>query len=1018
MILSDSGDPVSGDLINRLFAVNKARNVYLHGNYRAAPETVLLMTDAVLEFCLDKDIEAKPVFDEIRNGGLVAQAMWYYEPAVQQIVSDVKKQFLEERDANNAVALEAHKETLLLVQELLRQGEQVATRTQLTAIAHELGTLLTSIQATIADLQSKIPTEKDPPKRPIDRILEPIRPLRKRGVDFFNDGHLHEARAEFEAALAIAEDLRDPYSIIDSKSHLAMALLHSDQDAKLARTHLDDCLALLATNNDDEQRADVLAQLAFAYEAQNDLEQSEAVQRQVVTLTRGLPDQRDLAGALIQLAWNVGRQGRTDEALQLNQEAYQLLTQLLHSRPNDDSNRDWFKYVYTVLGNLFFQRAKIHQRRADPNEAERALRTALEWQRRLPPNHETAKLLEEFARLKFFKEEWEEGKTILLEAASIYEERKLLPQFARSINMLGSVLAHHHDLAKAAECFARAAVAAKSGGAGAADELAAALRSLAHVASDGNDLPSARRIYQEAMAATDDAEFKAECLMTLSQLARGQGDEAERLRLVIEAYTTLASAPEPIGHAAAGHWFTLGWYLREAGRLEEALVQVRKARSRFDASGDAFGVAKAAFEIAGLLDNLGRKREARETCHRLYALIEDMPFFEIVAATELALARFFFYDDGDAQESLRLLERAIASARRHKLSILQDALLFEDELDVQRRKGTGPLLVLPEMLDTLGTQLQLCPSNKDGYLRMWVFSRSRKVATALRATLSPNIAVMTNDLRDFRYISKLLKPYREWSIYVPLNKYPPTIFRDTIPITNDMVMPPDGIAFIGVSKDAPPIVDPKQVPFEISAHLSLTSQALGGTLARYFFYNIDAKVHGADAGLIGTSLALPPQVHTLISSDTIEELKHERLYYIYYDRGAVDEERWLWYDLAGLRDHGAIPVYISQLPSSDDIAVVASVPLRLPAGENIIRDHDRAIRRVRTLLRRLIGADEAVATEHLADLTEFVADWGATTEPSAMTDLTLFLLRFQEGKKQRIHPAMVLTKKKEEELNA
>ena len=61
------------------------------------------------------------------------------------------------------------------------------------------------------------------------------------------------------------------------------------------------------------------------------------------------------------------------------------------------------EFVYTVLGNLFFQRAKIHQRRAEPEEEEIALETALGWQRKMPPNHELAKLLRELAELGFFK---------------------------------------------------------------------------------------------------------------------------------------------------------------------------------------------------------------------------------------------------------------------------------------------------------------------------------------------------------------------------------------------------------------------------------------------------------------------------------------------------------------------------------------------------------------------------------------------------------------------------------------
>lgn len=682
------------------------------------------------------------------------------------------------------------------------------------------------------------------------KIPQPIRDVIKRGVEFLNSGHFEKAKAEFQQAVTLAEEANHSLAIVDAKEHLALVMIHFDRDVAGAKALLQSCLDILATEDNDEERADVLDRFALAHEQEGDLEMSESLQRQSLAISERRADKLAQAGTLVNLGWTVGRRGRTDEALDLNRKAYDLLTQVLHEAKHHDTRE--IDFIHTVFGNLFFQRAKIHQRRAEPDDAEKALETALEWQRKVEPSHELAKLLCELARLKFFKQEWNEGASLLQEAARFYQEREMLPEFAKCLHMMGRVYASIGNLEKAGEFFSDAAAAASQSGR--SQEAAEVLLSLAHLAVEQRDVNAARQLFENAKAASDDGEFQAKCLMDLSRLAGKEGHEDERRRLVEAAVDLLKAelANTKPEMERAHQYFTLGWYLREAGQVEEALSCVRKARERFEAANDAYGAAKASFEVAGLLDHMNRKEEAREMCLVVLKMIEGKPFFEIAAAVDLSLAKFALHDDKNLSEADQFLEHAIELCKKHDLPLLPDALLLKDELENVKRAGTEAAASIPDLLDNLHQELALCPANRDGYVRLWAFCHARKIGSALRGTLGPNVAILTNDLADFLQLSVALKPYRDWSLIAPPQKYPENIF-ETIPFAENMKFPADGVALLGLrrtgtassstdlreSSDPAKFWEQAHASPEVRAEIAVSRYSTGGTIARYFIVSLE-----------------------------------------------------------------------------------------------------------------------------------------------------------------------------------
>jgi tetratricopeptide (TPR) repeat protein len=855
---------------------------------------------------------------------------------------------------------------------------------------------------------------EEPAKK--DKIPQPIREALDRGVNFFNEGHFNRAKAEFLQALKLAEDATHNLAIINAKEHLSLVLIEFEHDLDGAKALLRSCLAMLAVETDEEEKAEVLDRLARVHEHEGDLELSESLTRQSLAISERRNDAQAEAGTLVVLAWTVGRRGRTGEALDLNRKAYDLLMRVLHDLNLDDTRRT--EFVYTVLGNLFFQRAKIHQRRAEPEEAETALEAALVWQRKIQPNHELAKLLRELAELRFFKRRWNEGIALLQEAATIYEERQMLSEVAECLHIMGRVHATIGDLNKSGEFLSAAASVALQGSRrqGAAD----ALLSLTYLAMEQGQYDAARELVQKASEASEDGDFRAKCLMELSRIAAKQGNEAEEKNFVVQAIevlrTELAKAKPEMERAE--HYFTLGWYLREAGQLEEALSSVRKARECFETAGDAFKAAKASFEAAGLLDHMGRKAEAREMCRKVLNMIEGKPFFEIEAAVHFSLAMFAIHDDKDLTEADRLVKRALKLCNEHDLPLLPEVLLLKDELEHHKLSGTEVSASLVDVLDLIHQQISLCPVNKDGCLRFWVFSEARKIGSALHGTLGPNFAIVTDNVQEFLELSAMLKLYRDWSIIVSPTKYPENI-PDTIPITGEMLVPANvPTLMFKRTKTRDKTVKPSDSEIgikggaEVRAEIAVSHLSMGATVARYFVISLEGSQDfgGAKLGFQGESLALPEVAHELLQRRPIEELKNNRLFFLYYNRGALDEDERLWHDLAIMRPFRCLPVYQGALPRSNKVRVVSSCSIVLPAmAEPCAEKHRHALRSVRRAILEVLASDESSAARKLSDLEAATEELACEVGDAPRIRVTAHVLGFEYDGARTTHTALVIS---------
>ncbi|MEO8381688.1 MAG: hypothetical protein ABI779_18650 [Acidobacteriota bacterium] len=853
------------------------------------------------------------------------------------------------------------------------------------------------------------------PKR---AIPENVRATVREGTDHFNAGRFAEAETAYSEALRLAEASDHPIAVVQAKEHLALVLLHYRHDPERAKALLNECLAMLSVHDDEEERADVLDRLANAYEEEGDSDRSESLQRQSVAIYARRGDVVEHAGALVKLAWIVGRRGKTTEAFQLNAQAYDILLQYVHSGRTDER---LVPFAHAVLANLLFQRAKIYQRYGDPAEAERAMAAALEWQRKEAKNHELAKLLQELARLRMFRRDVAGAVDLLGEAADILQELELFSELSDCLSLLGRVFASEDKKTDAAAFFSMALQAAIRGTD--SRKTTEPLENLAQLARESGDTQTAQKYLSTALDSLPRDEDRASILVEIARTAKKGGDLDEwkrRLHEAIEVMKAVAARSEGELQRAR-HLFTLAHYLRFADRVDEALTYAMRAKDIFKASDDVRSYAEAWFEVAGLLDHLGRKDEAREAVKAVRTYVEGKPFEDIVAAAELALAKFAMADKS-LDDAKRRVEDVIERCKKHGLPWLPDALHLLDEIETIRKHRAPSNTTLPALIDELHQQRILCPVNKEGYLRLWAFCRAPAISASLRSVLTPNVAVITSELQQLSEVSRALKPYRTWSLIVPPEIYPEDI-QEIVPFSDSMFVFADGIDFIffkktgegGEDRSNLPVdefMKRVHVPRDLGARFAVAPYALGGAVGRYMFVSTEKdaeKYGGATSGAFGDSLALPPVVHELLEERTAAELKSERLFFAYYNRGRLEPQRWLSFDLMGLHSLRCMPVYLHELPESENVQILATSELKLPIlTDTEAQEAGRALLPIRKALLNVLNADERAAPGALSELVAAADDLTATFEASESLHARCYSLKYQTGDEFGVSAALVI----------
>lgn len=893
--------------------------------------------------------------------------------------------------------------TVDMLKEWKRQAEDAARG--------ELESMSWSLVGTLAASRTVVHTTES-----LSDVPENVKVQLKHGRVAFNVGRFEEARNFFENACKLADACGHTAARVRAKTNLALILWHWDRKPEAAKELLQECLEELRKTSFDAERANVLFQLGTVMGVLGEPDQAETLLKQALELDRKLERKLNEAATLVQLAWEIGHRGTSQQTLELNKQALGCFMTVYQTADPEDRED-----AIQGIAQCYFQRAMVYKREANVEEAEAALMSCLEWQRKINVNHELAKVLRELAGLKFHERDLPQGCQYLEEAAEIYHSIGHRLEEARCMDMMARVLFTLGKRKDAMAYWAAAATAAEK--AQDDEETAEFLFKLGQVLLDDGQLEDAKRLFEKARdAAAARGDDRARCLAALARAAERENNPEKRNALLREAIESVKKflPTVKLPPRRAELLGDIGSYHQELGEYMEALAYFQRAKEVFESIWHLHGIAETLGVIAHLKGRLGRVNEEREAYFELRKLVDGTPHHDLIAVADINLAEFEMRN-GNLTEAKRLLLSAEALCRKHQLPFVEHVVLSLDHVESALAARQAPDMGIGELIDELYEQLRACPNNKEGYLRYWTFSRSGEFVGNLRGSLALHLMIVEDSLDAFRRLAGQLRDYADWSFLVVPSKFPQNV-RDRIPVTKEMRVF-RGTVMLGIKRgeenekalaslvDAirEGRIDPKDL--DLPDELRYQQIAKGGTLPRYFFGSTgDEPGEGwelACGAIAGWSLELPPQVHQLIFENDARALKEAKTFFIYYNRGAV-EDGALW-DLRLGKEFRLLPVYRGSLPRSKHVQLVASSAMKLPVISNTFtKALATQVRKVKRGVLQLMSCTKDSASNLLTQLSADVAALTDAVGVSDSLDFRICLLEWSDDLSQGLHPAIVV----------
>jgi len=857
--------------------------------------------------------------------------------------------------------------------------------------------------------------------KPPNELPENINALLKEGGTAFNAGRFEEARNAYENALNLAEAGNHVTVKIRVKVNLAAISWYWDREPEAAKQLLETCLEELRNTGFDAERADVLFELGTVMGVLGDFDQAQNLLRLAMDWYRKLGRKLSEAATLVQLGWEIGYQGTSDETLELNREALDCYMTVYHTADAENRER-----AIQGIAHCYFQRAMVYKREAKVEEAETALMSCLEWQRKIEKNHELAKILRELAGLKFHERDVQQGCEYLKEAREIYSSLGLSLEEARCLDMIGRLLFTLGKRKQASSYWAAAATAAEKAEDG--GETAEFLFKLGQMQIDSGNLDDAKQLLERARdAAGYRGDDRARCLAALARVAEMENEPEKSRTLLKEAIASvkkfLPTVQAPPRRAEL--LSDIGTYHQELEEYSEALTYFQRSKEVFESISNLSGTARTLGIIAHLKGRLGRVNEEREVYVELRKLVEGTPHYDIIAVADINLAEFEMRNNNLA-EAKRLLKSAETLCRKYQLPYLQHVVLSLDHVESALAARRPPHADIDELIDELYDQLHGCPQNKDGYLRYWVFSRSADIVGNLRGSSGLHFHIIEDSLDSFQALATKFSIYADWSLLVVPSKFPENV-KDWIPVTNEMRLF-QGTAMLCVKQEE----DSKQeLAKQALASLGETTEddqvdtqdceipdwfrywqiAKGGTLSRYIIVSTgeepDKNSELTGYAIVGWSPALPQQFHQLVFQNDAEGFKKRKMFFMYYNRGAV-EDGLLW-DLRLGKEFQFLPVYSGSLPHSEKVQLVTAIAIKLPVfSDTAANVFVTQIRKVKQCIQQLLSCTKDSATHILNQLSADVANLIDEVKPDDFIDLKVYLLEWSDDLTESVHPAMVV----------
>jgi tetratricopeptide (TPR) repeat protein len=454
-----------------------------------------------------------------------------------------------------------------------------------------------------------------------------------------------------------------------------------------------------------------------------------------------------------------------------------------------------------------------------------------------------------------------------------------------------------------------------------------------------------------------------------------------------------------------------GQHLEQVGQHDEALQCFKNAIERFEAVGDQEGIIESWFHISGLMGKLGDRKKEREASEKVLALGAEKTS-RIHAALTLVMLAQQNIGEQRFSEAKQQLDRAeeldpenpavgmIAADLRSKLPQLSSHNLGD-----VKQLNHPPERDLPSLIQELHEWCKCYPQMREAILPLWYYIRRSDLWGIFRSMLGVKFLICAVDGAKFDRLRNGLHAHGDlyaWGTNVGLKTKAKV---ELIPVPWDLPVPAGTTLLLNESSTS--------IEGETNAWKSKASEEAGplkrlNGLPDKRYYAVAMKdVDGFPDGspfFGGRTFRLDRKIEQFMLDRSAEDLVANSL--VCLPLTERDLAPNLKYTMQVAWENGAIPVFSERLPHSDEINAVCDSILELPTGAAI------SLAAAKELWAKLLASCSEAPK---FSLTNFNKEMAALlhTEPKDRLPARVYLLHFQAGSQEVVHPAIVIMSRKE-----
>jgi tetratricopeptide (TPR) repeat protein len=821
-----------------------------------------------------------------------------------------------------------------------------------------------------------------------DKIPPDIKAIIDEAGEIIVEGRYAEARQKLESARQLAEKQNCAPALLEIRIDFAETHILEGTDLVAARDALLSCLREIPKGR--KKRREVLQLLGDAEIHLGNIDEAKSLLLETRQLAKEHANRFAEARALTGLSNAEEFLGNLKEANSLLDQAIELCRAEYREATDDKKPR-----VAMNLGASLSTKAILVRREARLAEAVVCLTKA-------EPFFKEAKSLDNLARTKMFKAEilfteakWEEGFDALTEALSIFESIGNITWQCRCLDKMARLYFVLENGKQALACLGKALYLLSS--ANRDDDAVPYLLKFAHLCKKHGINEKANEFVgkaKEVATKLNDDWLIAECLVAEARLQKRKEDENSRNELLSSALKHLESALSKceVKGRRAELMCQIGDLHGWLRNLHEVRNWFERALHEYEEIGDIAGVCECLAHLAAVDREENLNDRAITNLERLLKISEGKPLYHVraVAMNDLGALKMF---QGETNTAKEFFEKAKALAEKHNFRDVLDALeMSRRHLDDAKQFQQPADSDFPTLIRELHNWCARYPKQRKAILPLWYYMHRATFWSICRSKLGVKLLICAKDSAAFKSVAETLRWHGDlfvWGISFAIRD---KLFSDWIPWSMDLLIP-KGMGMIAF-KELPDNPDPQEFINAVGKAMGSDPYVLvpfSGPVKEF----PDTKIMG-----FGKHRRLPPMIERLMLDTSAQQLIGENK--ICLPLGEGDEMASLHHVILVAWENGMIPVFQERLPHNDKIKAVFEGRLDLPSG------NESSASTLKELWMKLLSSCQDAPQKTLADFSKGVTALSASAGDGKSLRIKIYLLRFQAGNKEAIHPAAVL----------